>query len=436
MEIIKPGTKIDFMGRRTLFIAISSTLVLLSLVIIGIKGFDMGVDFKGGTKVIVSFKSSAKVDRKKIRSVINDFVRAQLKGKKAVQVEVQDFDVGGGNSSDTEKFQILTELPSFLSPMDRLDLAVAIRKHFGKGTIVDTSEAGGDKFYVTLPVKWPLSAAKKEITKVFAKAGYKELDIRSDQEERIRMDVAREKDILSSAKTPETEQELLRVEKDAKKKIATLSDTRFTVQVQEIRGQFARVLRQHFKDAFVGVISAASVSPKVGRQLFENGLLAMLYAIIGILIYVALRFDSRFAPGAVIALIHDATISLGFVALVDIKFTLPIIAAIMTLIGYSINDTIVVYDRIRENLNKGRIGKLLEVINLSVNETLSRTLLTSGTTLLTVLSIYIFGGGTIKDFALVLLFGITIGTYSSVFIASPITWYLDRYLSKRKTASA
>lgn len=436
MEFIKPGTKIDFMGRRNLFIGLSTTLVVLSLVVIVARGFDMGVDFKGGTKVIVSFKADAHIKRKKIRATINSFVRKEMKGKQSVQVEVQDFDVGGGATSDTKKYQILTELPNFLTSMDRLQIATAIRKHFGKGTVVDTSEAAGDKFYIVLPLAWPVQAGKAELKKIFIGLGRKQLAIHSDKEERVRMDLAREKDMLGSAKTPETEQELLRGERDAKKKIAGLRDTRFTVQVQEVRGQFARVLQDRFKGAFVGVMSAASVSPKVGRQLFENGLVAMLYAIIGILIYVALRFDARFAPGAVIALIHDATISLGFVALVDVKFTLPIIAAIMTLIGYSINDTIVVYDRIRENLEKGRVGKILDVINLSVNETLSRTLLTSGTTLLTVLSIYIFGGGTIKDFALVLLVGITVGTYSSIFIASPITWYLDKYLKKRKATSA
>ena len=436
MEIIRPGTKIDFMGRRNLFIGISATLVLLSLLLIIIKGFDMGVDFKGGSKIIVSFKSSAHPDRQKIREVINQFVATKIKTKGKIQVEVQDFDVGGGASSDTQKFQILTELSSLLTPLERLKLAKELEKHFGKGTIVDISESGGDKFYLTLPVDWPVSAAKKEIEKVFARTGHPEVEVYSDKEERIRMETAREKDILGSAKTPEAQEELARIEKEAKNRIAKLKDRRYTIQVQELRSQIAKVLKEHFKDGFVAVLSASSVSAKVGRELFMNGLVAMLYAIIGILLYVALRFDTRFAPGAVIALIHDATISMGFVSLLDIKFTLPIIAALLTLIGYSINDTIVVYDRIRENLNKGRYGKLLDVINVSVNETLSRTLLTSGTTLLTVLSIYLFGGGTIKDFALVLLIGVIVGTYSSIFIASPITWYLDKLLSKKKLARA
>ncbi len=434
MEIIKPDTRFDFMGKRNLFMGISGALVLISFLLILFKGFDMGVDFKGGSKIIVAFKKTPPPDREKIRQVIKQFMQKELKNEKNIQVEVQDFDVGGAGSSDTVKFQILTEVPSLLSPLERLQLATELKKHFGKGTIVDISAAAGDKFYVTLPVEWPVSAAKKEIEKLFAKAGHPQVEVLSDKEERIRMDVARQKDILGSANTPEAQQELARIESDAKKRIAQLKDTRYTVQVQELRGQIAQVLKQHFKDGFVDVLSASTVSAKVGRELFMSGLVAMLYAIIGILIYVALRFDTRFAPGAVVALIHDATISMGFVSLFGIKFTLPIIAALLTLIGYSINDTIVVYDRIRENLNKGRYGKLLDVINISVNETLSRTLLTSLTTLLTVLSIYIFGGGTIKDFAFVLLIGITVGTYSSVFIASPITWYLDRYFKSRKTA--
>jgi preprotein translocase subunit SecF len=162
-------------------------------------------------------------------------------------------------------------------------------------------------------------------------------------------------------------------------------------------------------------------------------MLALVYAIIGILIYVALRFDMKFAPGAILCLIHDVAVVFGFMVLFNIKFTLPVVAALLTIIGYDVNDTIIVYDRIRENLKKGRVGNLRDVINLSINEVLSRTLITSGTTEIVVLSIAILGGGTIQDFAVLLALGIVLGTYSSIYVAAPLTLWLNR-LSRRKAA--
>jgi preprotein translocase subunit SecF len=159
----------------------------------------------------------------------------------------------------------------------------------------------------------------------------------------------------------------------------------------------------------------------------------MLYALIGILIYIALRFDFRYSPGAVLALVHDTIITMGVFALLQIKFTQPIIAALLTVIGYSLNDTIVVYDRIRENVARFKTKNLVDVINLSINETLSRTILTSLTTLLVVVSIVILGGGLIQDFAVALLVGILVGTYSSICVASPLVTVLDAYFKKRAT---
>ena len=161
------------------------------------------------------------------------------------------------------------------------------------------------------------------------------------------------------------------------------------------------------------------VGPKVGSDLRKKGILAMFYAMIGILIYITLRFELRYALGAIIALIHDVTITVGIFSLLGKEFTLPIIAALLTIIGYSLNDTIVVFDRIRENLKKVRKQSLGNVINSSVNETLSRTVLTSLTTLIVVAALYFLGGAVIHDFAFALIVGILVGTYSSIFIASP-----------------
>ena len=161
------------------------------------------------------------------------------------------------------------------------------------------------------------------------------------------------------------------------------------------------------------------VGPKVGKDLRQKGLLAMLYAEIGILIYVTWRFELRYAIGAIVALIHDVVITVGVFSLLGKEFTLPIIAALLTIIGYSLNDTIVVYDRIRENIKAVRKQPLKELVNSSINQVLSRTVLTSATTLLVVLALFFLGGAVIHDFAFALLVGIIVGTYSSIFVASP-----------------
>lgn len=160
------------------------------------------------------------------------------------------------------------------------------------------------------------------------------------------------------------------------------------------------------------------VGPQVGEELTEDGGLAMLYALFGILIYVALRFEYRFAVGSVVALIHDVLITIGIFSLFQIEFDLPVLAAVLAVIGYSLNDTIVVYDRIRENFRKIRKGKSEEIINTSLNQTLSRTLVTSLTTLLVLIALFLFGGEIIHGFSLALIIGVVIGTYSSIYVAS------------------
>lgn len=162
------------------------------------------------------------------------------------------------------------------------------------------------------------------------------------------------------------------------------------------------------------------VGPQVGGELTEKGGLAMLYALIGILAYVAWRFEWRFALGAVIALVHDVVVTVGIFSLLGLEFSLPVLAAVLAVIGYSLNDTIVVFDRIRENFRKMRKGTIVEIMNTAINQTLRRTLLTSLTTLLVVVTLILLGGEIIKGFAVALFIGILVGTYSSVFVASPV----------------
>jgi len=162
------------------------------------------------------------------------------------------------------------------------------------------------------------------------------------------------------------------------------------------------------------------VGPQVGKELTEDGGLAMLYALIGILIYVSLRFQYRFALGAIAALVHDVLVTLGVFSLLQMEFDLTVLAALLAVIGYSLNDTIVVSDRIRENFRKMRKGTPEKVINASLNQTLSRTLVTSLTTLLVLIALFIFGGELIRGFAFALIVGVVVGSYSSIYVASSI----------------
>ena len=166
------------------------------------------------------------------------------------------------------------------------------------------------------------------------------------------------------------------------------------------------------------------VGPKVSSELIKAGIIAIVVAVFAMLVYIWFRFEWQFSLGAVIALIHDVLLTLGIFSLLQLEFNLSIIAAILTIVGYSMNDTVVVYDRVRENLRKYRKKEIIDLLNISINETLSRTIMTSVTTLLALLSLYIFGGSVIKGFTFAMIWGVLVGTYSSIFIAAPLLNYL------------
>ena len=198
---------------------------------------------------------------------------------------------------------------------------------------------------------------------------------------------------------------LIRLVPDAEKDKAELSS--------EIIG-----LLEAANDSEIDVRRVDFVGPQVGEELTEDGGLAVLYALIAILIYVAFRFEYRFSLGAVAALVHDVLITLGIFSMLQLDFDLSVLAAILAVIGYSLNDTIVVFDRVRENFRKIRKKTSLEVVNMSVNQTISRTLMTSFTTLLVLLSLFFLGGEAIHAFAMALIIGVLVGTYSSIYVAT------------------
>ena len=190
-------------------------------------------------------------------------------------------------------------------------------------------------------------------------------------------------------------------------------------------------LREKFGEGAFDVMRIEAVGPKVGRDLWRSAALAVLAATVMMGIYIAIRFDFRFGIGAAVAVLHDVLITLGAISITNLEFDLTTVAALLTVVGYSVNDTVVISDRIRENLRKMRRESLATVMNASINETLSRTIITGGTAIIATAVLFWLGGPVIHSFAFTMLFGFIVGTYSSIFIASPIVLYLERGARKR-----
>ncbi|MCD9147624.1 protein translocase subunit SecF [Pseudophaeobacter flagellatus] len=195
---------------------------------------------------------------------------------------------------------------------------------------------------------------------------------------------------------------------------------------EAISGEMIQSLQAALDAVAPGIkfVSVESVGPKVSGELVQTAVLAVVLAIGAVLIYIWLRFEWQFALGAVVALVHDVVLTIGVFSELQIKFDLAIIAALLTIVGYSLNDTVVVFDRVRENLRRYKQKDLAEVLNLSINETLSRTVMTSVTTLLALISLYVLGGDVIRGFVFAMIWGVIVGTYSSIFVASTILLWL------------
>ncbi len=210
------------------------------------------------------------------------------------------------------------------------------------------------------------------------------------------------------------------------KRIGLPEENEFIIRVEKLEegedaaSKMEAQLTQDYPDNPYDIRSVVEVGPKIGGELRRAAVMAVLISLLGILIYISWRFEFKFAVGAVAALFHDVIITVGVFSLLNLEISLAVVAAFLTIVGYSLNDTIVVYDRIRENTKILRRENFINIVNTSLNQTLSRTVITSLTTLIVVLVLYIMGGEVIHDFSFALIIGIVIGTYSSIFVASPI----------------
>ncbi len=436
--IIKPGTKFEFMNRRFIFFGVSGAVILAGLIALIVMGLNLGVDFSGGTKLVVAF-GGEHIERDVIRQVVVDKFKELHPEDDAPQVEVQDF-YSGIDDDDQVRYMIFTEVVTLLTDNQKSGIVTALAKEFGEDTTVSPPEEGGDQFFITFADEAPIIERLEELHKLFAAQGLERVVVESDKVRDLNLEYYKEIN-LESNEGGNAQQILEQIEAEEQfaARVAAFKkanrDISFTVKIEELNAKMEEAIRAvpDLGERFLAVESSTSISPSVGSDLLNSGLLAVVYACIGILLYIALRFDFKYGPGAVIALLHDAFITVGIFALTQIPFSLPIIAAVLTIIGYSVNDTIVVFDRIRENVTKMKGLPFDRIINTSINETLSRTVLTSFTTLAVVISIFALGGGLIKDFAFALIIGVLVGTYSSIFVASPILLALHK-MGKKEAA--
>ena len=427
-----PATNFDFMGRRKLAVGISLAVIAGSVGIFAIRGDrNFGVDFKGGTKLVYDVRG----DRPPM-----DAVRGSLEKIGETEAVVQEENAG------TQKFLTIrtgdmginvaellaakfpaSKLKSrgedrilFLSSGEKPALAdfKKVLTEFGEAdSAIKEMEVDGVKYYAVSPAKKSATEIEQKLEAAMKSAKFKRF---------------LENRFLFKAEGPAPTLDAVRaVLVEAKQTEATVAEEKAAegpiLIVRLGKNRITKHLEAQFPNARIQEASVEVVGAVVGKQLANNSLMAMGLGMLGILIYVTIRFEFSFAIGALVALLHDVIITVGVFSLLGRELSLVIVGAVLTVAGYSVNDTIVVYDRIREGIRAGRTGSISSIMNASINETLSRTILTGGVTLLTTVALFFFGGPVLNDFALTILVGVLVGTYSSVFIAAPVVlWWSGR----------
>lgn len=380
MQLFPVGKVYDFMARRRLFMALSFVLVVASTVLLFRPGPRLGTDFVGGTEVEVAFEQvTTPAD---IRTAIEaaGFSRPDV-------IRVQD-------DKNPHRFLIRVQEVSSIGEADQR--TIEQRLCFGdkapEGCVHHATEVkfspGGEKISVRYQDEPDLDFIREAMT------GLTGIKLRSGQ---------------------------------GNPTIQNARDHRVEIALMSRGDQIMQALEGRMPEATPETaLRTEWIGPKAGAQLRDAAIKSILIALVFIMAYVSFRFDLRFAPGGVLALAHDALVTVGVLTVLQKELNLTTVAALLTIIGYSVNDTVVVYDRVRENFGKLRGSTFGRLINVSLSETLSRTVLTSGTTIMVLLCFFIWGTGTLKDFALTMIIGMVLGTYSSIYVALPFTEWLDR----------
>jgi preprotein translocase subunit SecF len=394
MEFFKPGRVFDFMGQRLFWIPLSFILVIGSIILTFYPGPNYGTDFKGGTEVEIAFEKP--VTAASVRKGVEE---SGFQNPDVVQVV---------DANNPYHFLIRVQDVSAITETEKVALKQAL-------CYADDTQAA-----ITDEARCPASV---RATEVKFSAGGDKISTRYDAEpdlDKIRAEVQSVPGVQmrATANNPV---------------ILNPRDHRVEIQLTSKGDQLIERLQKRMGADTVPdrALRVEWVGPKAGKQLRDSARNAVAIASVLIMFYLAFRFDLRFAPGVILACIHDAMVVIGVFILLHKEISLSTIAAVLTVVGYSMNDTVVVYDRIRENLGKHRGKTFAQIINMSVSETLSRTILTSGATMLSVLAFFVYGTGVIKDFMLALVVGIIAGTYSSIYVAAPLTEWIDGKMATR-----
>jgi preprotein translocase subunit SecF len=388
LEVIKPHSNYEFIGRTKYWIGLSVVLTAISVVMLLLNAFvlksrghflNWGVDFRGGSEILIEFAKP--VDAGKIRETL-----AGIGFHDADVVKYED-------PTGQKKWNYLVRVGavSVVSDAQVKQIKEAVGK-IGEASLkrFEWSE-GGDKIY-------------------------------------LRYDKPVEPSVLGNSL------KAIGVNTTQVQPFGRADDNTYEVTLVSLDSEIRRGLEAGLGAGSVAAIPKVdSVGAKAGNQLKVDGVKSLLYAILLIMVYIAFRFDLRYGPGTVVALLHDAVITIGAFAVTYKEFSLTTVAAVLTIIGFSMNDTIVVFDRIRENAARFRDRRFDRVVNQSINETLSRTIWTSATVFFVTLAMNVLGVGVIRDFAFAMNVGVIVGTYSSIFIASPILiWLNDKYAANQR----
>ena len=385
MEFFR-DTKIEFMKYRRFFVVVSTVLLVIGIFSVFVHGkLNLGIDFAGGTQLNIKFAEPPAIDE--LRSLV---------GAAGIdEAQIQQF-------GEAEDNAVIIKTP----------------------TVEGSQEGSRDLIVQALDQRYNSGGGQFDLNRqgVDALRGLL-LDLDPDQLRANDEEAARQH-------YDEVAQAIIEVRRAQ----GLIDSFEVMAGAPGVNSGTIDALRERAVLGGFAVLGAENVGPMIGAELRQKGILAVVLSLIGMLIYIWYRFELRFGVGALVAVTHDVLIVLGFYALAGYEFNLTTIAAFLTLVGYSVNDTVVVFDRVRENLRRRRRQPLEEVMNLSLNQTLSRTVLTSGTTLLALGCLLALGGDVLRGFAFILALGIVVGTYSSIFVASPFALLWEKWFGAEAKA--
>lgn len=383
MELLH-DINIDFMKWRKFWVTVSFAVIAIGMIaMFTVRHLNMGIDFAGGTQVTLKFRDKPDVDA----------LRTLLEQAGLAEAVIQRF----GKETDN---------------------SVILRTPILKGT----EEGSGAKLTAALDARF--------------NAGTSGFDLNQQGTGSLASLLSGvDPDGVGPAKAPAYYEAMAETILGVRKQAGLLTDWSQLASAPGVGSKALEALKANARLGHFSILSLENVGPQVGSELRQRGILAVVFSLIGMLVYIWFRFELRFGIGAIMASIHDVLVTLGLFTIAGFEFNLTTIAAFLTLVGYSTNDTVIIFDRVRENMRKDRGVALIDVMNHSINQTLPRTILTGGTVFVAAMALLVLGGDVIRGFAFIMTVGVVVGTYSSIYIASPFALLWEKYFGKGKMAS-